>query len=389
MQGAPWYDVDIYSDEVIAEPYRHYRAIRDAGPAVWLPRNDLWVVGRFADVRAVLLQPSVFSSAHGVAANAVLNNPVAGNIITTDPPEHAKMRAIVRAPLTIPALNEIAPSIEAEAESLVERLVSRGSFDVVSDFARHLPVSIVSDLVGLPEEGRSNMLRWASATFDALGSMNGRGSAAMPDVQELHAYCENPATIKELRPDGWAAAIWRAAERGDLHRAHCPQMMRAYVVPSLDTTIHATSSLIWLLGQNPEQWDLVRKDATLIPSAINEAVRLESPVRGFTRYATKDCSIDSTLLPAGARVLVLYASGNRDERKWHDPDRFDVRRDVGQQLGFGFGTHICVGMHLARLEMTALVTALAKRVSHIEVSKPVWAMNNVLRGLESLQVTVR
>jgi cytochrome P450 len=88
-------------------------------------------------------------------------------------------------------------------------------------------------------------------------------------------------------------------------------------------------------------------------------------------------------------VLVLYASGNRDERKWHDPDRFDVRRDVGQQLGFGFGTHICVGMHLARLEMTALVTALAKRVSHVEVSKPVWAMNNVLRGLESLQVTVR
>ena len=381
------YDADLFSDEVIAEPYEHYRAIRDAGPAVWLPRHQLWAVGRFADVRAVLRNHQGFSSAHGVAANAITNQSI-GTTIASDPPQHTRMRGVIRAPLTPPALQEIAPRIQAEAEVLVERLVARGSFDAIGDLARHLPVSIVSELVGLPEEGRANMLRWAAATFDALGPMNERCQAAMPHVQELRAYCSDPATIDRLRPHGWAAAIWKAAERGEIERDQCPTMMRDYIGPSLDTTIFATGNLIWMFGLHPEQWDLVRADPSLIPSAINECVRLESPIRAFTRYATHDIEIDGAPVPAGARLLVLYASANRDERKWRDPERFDVRRAVHDHLGFGFGVHTCAGMHLARLEMSALLTALAPRVRRFELSTPVRAPNNLLRGLASLPVSV-
>jgi cytochrome P450 len=388
MDGAPSYDVDIYSDEVISEPYGHYRAIRDAGPAVWLPKNGLWAVGRFADVRNVLRDYKRFSSARGIAANELMNSSI-GNTITSDPPEHTKMRGIIRAPLTVPALKEAAPRIEAEAEALVERLVRQGSFDAISECARHLPVSIVSELVGLPEEGRANMLRWAGATFDALGAMNARSEAALPHIEELRAYCSDASTVARLKPDGWAAAIWKAADRGEIPKDKCPVMMRDYISPSLDTTIFATGSLIWFFGRNPDQWDLVRQDHSLISSAINEAVRLESPIRGFTRVVVEDTEIDGAELSGGSRLLVLYASANRDERKWEDPEKFDVRRDSRDHLGFGFGAHICAGMHLARLEMTTLMTAFARRVSRFEVGEPVRAVNNVLRGFVSLPVTIR
>ena len=112
------------------------------------------------------------------------------------------------------------------------------------------------------------------------------------------------------------------------------------------------------------------------------------PIRGFTRVATRDADIGGTVVPAGARVLLLYASANRDERRWDDPERFDVQRDVAGQLGFGFGTHMCAGMHLARLEMASLVSALVRHVGRFSLGEPVWAMNNVLRGLASLPVTV-
>lgn len=385
----PSYDVDIYSDEVVAEPYGHYRAIRDAGAAVWLPRNGLWAVGRFADVRAVLMDHARFSSARGIAANEMINAASIGNTITSDPPEHTKMRRIIRAPLTAPALKDVAPRIEAEADALVERLIKQGSFDAIEDCARHLPVSIVSNLVGLPEDGRANMLRWAAATFDALGAMNPRGEAALPHIQQLHAYCRDPSTIARLRSDGWAAAIWKAAERGEIPVDKCPVMMRDYISPSLDTTIFATGSLIWFFGENPDQWDLVRQDPSLISAAINEAVRLESPIRGFTRVVMEDTVWDGAILSAGSRILVLYASANRDERKWEEPEKFDVRRAVRDHLGFGIGAHVCAGMHLARLEMIALMMAFARRVSRFELGEPVRAVNNVLRGFARLPVTVR
>lgn len=388
MDACPSLDVDLYDDAAIAEPYEYYRAIRDAGPAVWLPQHGLWAIGRFADVRRVLRNHRVFSSARGVAANKEINESSAGNTLMSDPPEHTALRAVIRAPLTPAALAEVEPRIRAEAAALVERLVACGQFDAIGDLARHLPVTIVSELVGLPDEGRANMLRWASATFDALGTMNARGQAAMPRIRELRAYCLEHATPEKLRPDGWAAAIWKAADRGDVHPSKCPAMMRDYIGPSLDTTIFAIGSLIELFGQHPDQWNLVRADPALIPAAINEAVRIESPIRGFTRYVTEDCEIDGQMLPAGVRVLVLYASANRDERKWTEPERFDVRRDVKDHLGFGFGLHVCAGMHLARLEMTALLTELAARVRRFELGEPVRAVNNVLRGLASLPVTV-
>jgi len=384
----PTYDVDLYSDEVLRDPYPHYRTLRELGAAVWLPRHDLYAIGRFDEVRAALRNPTVFSSADGVAANGNVNEMSRGTTLASDAPLHDRLRAIIGAPLSPRSLEEIGPQIRAEARRLVDHLVERKQFDAVTDLAQYLPLTIVSKLVGLEDYGRGSMLRWASATFNVLGTMNERGCAAMADIHEMRSYLGVPDIRERLRPGSWGRRIFEAADRGEVEPERCPVLMRDYLGPSLDTTIFATANLILLFGRHPDQWQLVREDPKLIPSAINEALRLESPIRGFTRCVSSNATVMDVLIPGGSRALLLYASANRDERKWQDPERFDVRRRANDHLGFGNGTHMCAGLHLARLEITALLEVLVEKVRSFDIGEPVLALNNVLRGLTSLPVRV-
>lgn len=382
------YDVDLYCDEALDDPYPHYEALRELGPAVWLPRNNLWAISRHAEVREALFNHAVFSSAQGVAANERTNAVSRGNLLASDPPEHDLLRRVVGAPLTPKAVAELREVIEPAAERLIERLVAARSFDAIADLARHLPVTIVSELIGLPEEGRQNMLKWAAATFDQLGGENTRTECARPVSQEMRDYTLNVATPDRLKPGSWAARLYEAGDKGIVPTALCPVLMRDYLGPSLDTTIFATGSMILLFGQNAEQWDLLRSDPSLVANAVKEVVRLESPIRGFTRCLTRDHVVGTTPLRRGDRTLLLFASANRDERKWENPERFDIRRKVSEHVGFGYGIHTCAGMHLARLEMQALLRALIPRVRRFGLGRPEYARNNVLRGLHSLPVTI-
>ena len=165
-------------------------------------------------------------------------------------------------------------------------------------------------------------------------------------------------------------------------------MMADYLGPSLDTTIFAISTAVWLFANNPEQWDLVREDPLLMPSAVNEVLRYDSPIQGFSRYVARDVNLDGAILPAGSRAIVFYGAANRDERKYPGADRFDVRRRPGDHLGFGAGPHACVGMNLARIEMLALFTALAKRIRRFTILEEEPVLNNVLRGFKTLRVSV-
>ena len=384
----PEYDHDIYGDEALLEPYAHYRAIRDLGAVVWLPRHQIWAMGRHADVVAALRNHAVFSSAAGVAVSDATNRMALGTTISSDPPRHDVLRKIIGAPLTPAAVATLRPRIEAAAESLVTALVDRGAFDAAVDLAQYLPLTIVAHMVGLPPEGRENMLSWAAATFDIFGPDNGRARSAQPLIQEMRQYASSLASRDKVVSASWADRLLDHVDSGDIAIEQFSTLLRDYLGPSLDTTIFATGNLIWLFSLHPEQWDLVRADPELTRNAINEAVRLESPIRGFTRSVTVEHEVGGVRLPAGARVLLLYASANRDERKWEDPEAFNVQRRVVDQVGFGLGVHSCAGMHLARLEIECLVRALIPRVRRFEASQPVRAINNTLRGLASLPVRV-
>lgn len=162
-----------------------------------------------------------------------------------------------------------------------------------------------------------------------------------------------------------------------------------YLAPSLDTTISAIGNAIWLFATHPEQWDRLRRSPDRIKSAFNEVLRLESPISCFTRVARAGTQVDGCDVPAGSRVLVSFASANRDERRWHEPDRFDILRESAGQLAFGHGEHACVGMGLARLEGAVVLAALAARVDRIALNgSPLRKRNNLIRSFSSLPVTV-
>lgn len=384
----PESDVDLYTDDALLDPYPHYQRLRDAGGAVWLSRYDMFVLSRYDEVRDALRNWEVFSSAAGVTMNQPMNDALAGNTLCSDAPKHDQLRGVIAKPLSPVAVRGLSDQIDAEAEKLVERLVAQKSFDAATELGQHLPVSVVSNLVGLPESGRERMLDWAAANFNCFGPLNQRTVTAFETVKEMIEYAHKEAVAGKLKPGGWAAMIYEAADRGEISHAQCPAMMNDYMGPALDTTIFAVSSAIWLFARHPEQWDAVRADPSLIPNAVNEVLRVESPIQGFSRIVTRDHVVDGVTIPSGARAIVLYGSANRDERKWTEPEHFDVRRRASEHLAFGQGPHVCVGMPLARLEIKSLLAALAKRVTRFELGETTRAINNVLRGFEKVEVTV-
>ncbi len=205
----------------------------------------------------------------------------------------------------------------------------------------------------------------------------------------MYDYAMNQCVRGKLKPGSWAEMLHDAADNGEITADEARLMALSYVAPSLDTTIFAIGSAIWLFANNPEQWQLLRDNPKLIPGAINEAVRIESPIQGFSRYAVADYEFDGVTLPAGSRVIVLFGSANRDERHWTDPQTFDIRREgVARHLAFGYGEHACIGMNLARLEMTALFTALAKTVQRFNCIVSERVLNNTLRGFRRLDIRV-
>jgi cytochrome P450 len=377
------YRGDLYAPAALADPYSRYRRIRDLGPAVWMARHDLWAIGRFDDVRGALRADGVLISGRGVAANDAVNrvgNPIT---LTSDGEDHIRRRHVLIQPLLPGPLKDLRPRLEAMADQLVSELATGRPFEAVSRFASHLPLAVVAELVGLDEAGRQNMLAWAAATFAALGVLNARGKAAIPQLHALGQYIQR-LDRTAVAPDGWAARLFDAADRGALTADEARAMIIDYVAPALDTTILATGHLLWRLATTPGAYETLRSEPALIPSAVNEAMRLASPIRSFTRYALRPYAVGDITIPEGARVLILFASANHDERRYPDPETFDLRRNPRDHVGWGHGAHTCVGMHLARLEMEVLTRALLDRVVRVETGRPTPAWNNVLQGFARL-----
>ena len=386
----PVSDIDFYSDAVIADPFKVYAELRDLGPVVYLRTHDLYLVARYKEVSEVLLQPLRFVSSRGVSPIQKVNDILVGSTLNSDPPVHDQTRAVTAEPLLPGSLVTVEPRLKAAADGLIDLLCARGEFDAVRDLAQHLPVTIVAELVGLPQAvGSDQMLKWASATFNLFGTENARTGQAFEDLKTLRDFLQEYGRPDKLTQGGWAKRIFDIGPERGLSYDTCAQLMRDYINPSLDTTISATGQIIKFFADDPSQWDKIRADARLIPNAVEEAIRLATPIRAFTRYAIEDIEVSGQIIPKDARVIVCYASANRDPRKYADPDRFDVTRDVHDHMGFGRGVHMCMGMHLARREIILLLEALRRRVAGFTLTgPPVVAMNNTIRAYSSLPVRV-
>jgi cytochrome P450 len=183
--------------------------------------------------------------------------------------------------------------------------------------------------------------------------------------------------------------VFDAQARGELSAREARALVIDFVAPALDTTILASTYTLWLLGCHPDAWRELRADPSLISAAIVESVRLASPIRGFTRRLAVDHEVGGVAMPKGARFALLFAAANRDETRFPDPDRFDLHRPDGAHLGWGNGTHACVGIHLAKLEMRTLLEAMVPRVETIVVGTPTPLRNNTLQGIARLPARLR
>lgn len=384
MGKVPSYNVDFYSDDFITDPVPHYANMRALGPVVWLPQLSNYALTRHADVRAALRNHTVFISSKGVAGDQFGCDFLQGNTVASDEPRHSELRRAMAPPLLPGALGSLEEPIQKSADRLIETLLSRRQFDAIADLARHLPMTIVRDQVGLPDFGQENMLRWAAAAFDVLGVQNERGRAALGAIAEMRTFIERDATPNKLKIGSWTHRIHALVEAGQLPCEHAAFAIRDYINPSLDTTISATGELIYQLAHNPGQWEALKLDPSKINHAVNEAVRLGTPIRSFTRQTAITVDVGGTTLPAGARVMMLFASANRDEDVFPDPNAFRLDRNPADHLGFGSGIHMCVGMHLAQLEMAALLRAMIPRVRKITINHSTRAMNNTISAFASL-----
>ena len=382
MMQAPALDVDLYDDAVLRDSRDAFAQVRAAGPVVWLPRNRMFAIGRFADVRAALHNDDVFQSGAGVAANPISNRLGRGTTLFSDGEEHRNRRKVLLRSLGAKALAATQERIDQHADELIERLIAMAGFDAATDFARHLPTTVVADLVGVREDP-ARLLRWAAATFDALGPLNRRGRRAARTSASLLLYSRR-LDLERVKPASWAASVFKARDRGELTTAEAKALVIDFVAPALDTTILASTYLLWILSRHSESWHEIREDPDLIPRVLVENVRRASPIRGFTRELRQEHELDGVTLPTGSRVALLFGSANLDETEFPNPESFDLHRENKVQLGWGNGPHTCVGIHLAKLEMQALLRAMVPRVAAISAGPAERLLNNTLQGITRL-----
>lgn len=381
---------DPFDEAVMDDPWPRYRELRDAGGAVFLPAHGVWAISRYDDVHSALRDHDTFSSAPAPALQPLRPDLelARDTILGSDPPRHTMLRNVLSEQLAPRALRALKSDVETRADAVVEELVSRGSFDAVQDLARRFPVQIVAELVGLPAEAREQLLALADAAFNTFGPVN-RLTQSWNRLPEIGAYIGRAMTRETIAEGSWGAAVYAAADRGEISEPDAAQMMIAFIIAGMDTTVNSIGSAIWLLAQRPDAWAALRAEPELARSAYEEALRYESPVTFFCRAVTRPVTIDGVDLDAGDRVMMLFGAANRDDRKYEDPDRFDVARNPVDHVAFGGGIHACAGQGLARIEGPAVLAALARRVQRLELAgPPVRHYNNAVRGLGQLPVKV-
>jgi 4-methoxybenzoate monooxygenase (O-demethylating) len=391
-EGVPVITADPFSVENLVDPHALHERLREAGPVVYLDCYGVWGMARYEEVNAALKNWETFSSAAGAGlSNFRKEKPwrTPSLLLEADPPAHTRAREVVGQSLSPPALRALRERFEREAIELVHQLAALGSFDAVTQLAEVYPLKVFGDAVGLPEEGRENLLPYANMVFNAFGPRNQLFEAAMAKAQAVQPWIAASCRREALRPGGIGAQIWEAVDAGKIPEEWAPLLVRSLLSAGMDTTVNGIAAAIYALASHPDQWSILRQDPSLAKLAFEETVRWESPVQTFFRTTTREVEVAGRRIPAGEKVLLFLGAANRDPRRWTNPDSFDIRRNASGHVGFGMGIHRCVGQTVARVEAEIVLTALARRVERIEITgQPQRRPNNTLRAWGSLPVIV-
>lgn len=376
-----------FSQEVIADPYPEYDLLLAGPPMRYNPKLGIWIIPRFADVRAGLRDHERLSSAQGWSRFRV-KLPVTS---TKDSSDHTPWRRLVSPAFTARALAVWQAVIEQLTDHLIERMISMPSPDGVRDLAQPLPVRLIASMFGIPEADHPQFLAWANALNDGtfvevgrrtFGVLERMGRATFAMRRYLLPLIEQ----RRRHPGNDLISLMTLSEDDDtLANDEIFWSLVTLVVAGSETTANLLAGLLHTFARGPDLYDTVREQPDLIPAAIEEQLRFESPIQGFYRTATVDYPIEHHVIPRQARVLLLFGAANRDPRHFDQPNTFRLDREPVEHLSFGAGIHYCLGAHLARMEAHQVVSHLTKRVAAVEVTGPPQRLNNAtMRGLTRL-----
>jgi 4-methoxybenzoate monooxygenase (O-demethylating) len=388
-------DVDPYSDEVLNEPHAMYEAVRAAGPVAFLSKYDVHVMGRHRDIGPVLKDWQTFSSTGG-SGLADIRKPGAWRagspIVEVDPPQHTQVRTVLQRILSPALIRQWRKEFEREADRLVAELVQRGTFDGVDDLAEAYVAKTFPDALGLKwsPERRANLFLLGELNFDGQGPRNARYEETQRRADLIVDWYNDSMKREAMVSGGFGEKIFLASDAGEIEPEVAPLLVRSFLRGGLDTTSSSISAALWYLARDPAQWALLREDPAKARSALEEAMRLETPIQNVCRQTMRKVAIDGVTVPDDSKILILLGSANRDPDFWERPDEFDLRRQTLGHLALGVGVHMCIGQMIARLEGEAVLKAVANCLSELTLDgAPTRSLNNNLRSLKTLPLRVK
>ncbi|MEU0780534.1 cytochrome P450 [Streptomyces sp. NPDC006173] len=396
---------DPWDPAFVADPYPAYEELRARGRVHHYEPTDQWLVSHHADVSALLRDRRLGRTYRhrfthedfGRTAPPpeqepfhVLND---HGMLDLEPPDHTRIRRLVSKAFTPRTVERLKPYVEGLAGALVGRLVEAGGGDLLTDVAEPLPVAVIAEMLGIPESDRAPLRPW-SADICGMYELNPSEEVAERAVRASVEFTEYLRVLIEARrkepADDLISGLIAAHDAGD--RLTEQEMISTCVLllnAGHEATVNSTVTGWWNLFRHPAQLAGLRADHTLIPSAVEELLRYDTPLQLFERWVLDDIDIDGTTVPRGAEIAMLFGSANRDAEVFASPDTLDLSRAENPHISFSAGIHYCIGAPLARIELAASMSALLTRAPGLRLTEePVRKPGFVIRGLEGLKVEV-
>ncbi|MEX2245163.1 MAG: cytochrome P450 [Dehalococcoidia bacterium] len=373
------------------DPYPKYAELRREAPVYRHPAMGFTAVSRYDGVVHVLMNPNLFSSK---AIDLNIDGNPTRTVINTDPPLHTSMRNLVNRAFTPRMVAELEPRIREITASLLDAVVESGETDLVRDLAIPLPVAIIAGLLGIDDDRHDDFKRWSTVFIGTAPGEDGERARQDQIFEEARAYFREVIDARRRQPGSDLISALVAVSGDDEEHLLGPSDLLAFIalllVAGNETTTNLIGNAVLALLDHPEQLEMLRRDMSLLPNAVEEALRYESPVQNLFRTATEDTEIGGVPVPKDSGVIPIYASANRDDAKFPDGDRFDITRNTQGHVAFGHGVHFCLGAPLARLEAKVALEQVILRMPGLrrEPGRPEWFMHApFLRGLVTLRLS--
>jgi unspecific monooxygenase len=396
---------DPWDPAFLTDPYPVYAELRARGRVHWFEPTNQWLVPHHADVSALLrdrrlgrtYQHRFSHEEFGRTAPPPEHEPFHTlndhGMLDLEPPDHTRIRRLVSKAFTPRTVERLKPYVRGLADELVSALVAKGGGDLLTDVAEPLPVAVIAEMLGIPESDRAPLRPWSAdicGMYELKPSEDTAAKAVRASI-EFSDYLRELISARRKEPGEDLISGLIAAHDAD-DRLTEQEMISTCVLllnAGHEATVNATVNGWYALFRNPSQLETLREDHTLVPSAIEELMRYDTPLQLFERWVLDEIEIDGTTIPRGAEIAMLFGSANHDPAVFRNPSALDLTRADNPHISFSAGIHYCIGAPLARIELAASMGALLERAPTLRLAaEPVRKPNFVIRGLEGLAVEI-